>query len=126
MKESAERTAQLKKEQHQTATLLLAILVFVTVGVFAFMRFYSASIDDSLYGERLNQMREVTTQLFSGLEDVVKNQWRTVQEQSRMVQQSNPETTEELNSYMKNQSVRAGILNSRTGTDQLCFKLHDE
>ena len=104
MKESTERTAQQKKEQHQTATTLLALLAFVIVGVFAFLRFYSASIDGSLYGERLNQMREVTTQLFSGLEDVVKNQWRTVREQSRMVQQNQPKTMEQLASFMENQA----------------------
>ena len=103
MKESAERTAQLKKERHQTANLLLAILVFVIVGVFAFMRFYSVSIDGSLYEERLSQMREVTTQLFSGLEDVVKNQWQRVDEKGNTLQQENPQTLEELLSFMRNQ-----------------------
>ena len=104
MKESTERTAQLKKERHQTVNLLLAILVFVIVGVFAFTRFYSASIDGSLYEERLSQMREVTTQLFSGLEDVVKNQWQRVDEKGNTLQQENPQTQEALLSFMRNQA----------------------
>ena len=104
MKESTERTAQLKKERRQTAMTLLIVLAFVVVGVFGFLRFYSVRIDDSLYGERLSQMREVTTQLFSGLEDVVENQWRAVREQGRMMQRSHPKTMEQLASFLENQA----------------------
>ena len=104
MKESPRRTQQQNKKRHQMAVALLTMVAFVVVGVAAFLRFYSASTDSSLYAERLSQMREVTTQLFSGLEDVVKNQWRTVREQRRMVQQRRPQTVEQLTTFMENQA----------------------
>ena len=104
MRESTEHTAQQNRERHQTAVALLAILAFVVVGVLAFLRFYSVSIDDSLYGERLNQMREVTTQLFSGLEDVIKNQWQRTEEKCNTLQQEQPQTWDELHSFMSNQA----------------------
>ena len=104
MKESAERTAQQNRERRRTGIALLALLALVVVGVLAFLRFYSASIDESLYGERLNQMREVTTQLFSGLEDVVKNQWRTVDAQSRSLQKEKPRTTEKFLAFLREQA----------------------
>ena len=104
MKESAERTAQQNRERRRTGIALLALLALVVVGVLAFLRFYSASIDESLYGERLNQMREVTTQLFSGLGDVVKNQWRTVDAQSRSLQKEKPRTTEKFLAFLREQA----------------------
>ena len=103
MKESAEHTAKQKKERRQTAVTLLVLLAFVTVGVFGFLRVYNAGIDDSLYMERLNQMREVTTQLFSGLEDVVENQWQRVDAQYNTLRQEQPRTLEELFSFMRDQ-----------------------
>ena len=103
MKESAQHTAKQKKERRQTAVTLLVLLAFVTVGVFGFLRVYNAGIDDSLYRERLNQMREVTTQLFSGLEDVVENQWQRVDTQYNTLRQEQPRTLEELFSFMRNQ-----------------------
>ena len=104
MKESRERTAQRNKERQQTAIVFLIMFALVVVGVLAFLRFYSVSIDGSLYAERLSQMREVTTQLFSGLEDVIENQWRIVREQSRMMQQRCPQTMEQLASFLEDQA----------------------
>ena len=109
MKESAERIENQKKEKRQTVTALLLVLALVIAGVFSFLRFYSSSIDSSLYNERLNQMREVTAQLFSGLEDVVKNQWRTVSEQRLTMQQDQPKTMGELASFMENEAELADL-----------------
>ena len=109
MNESAERIENQKKEKRQTFIALFIVLALVIAGVFSFSRFYSDSIDSSLYNERLNQMREVTTQLFSGLEDVVKNQWRTVSEQRLTLQQDRPETMDQLASFMKNEAELADL-----------------
>ena len=109
MKESAERIENQKKEKRQTIMALFLVLALVIAGVFSFLRFYSSSIDSSLYNERLNQMREVTTQLFSGLEDVVKNQWRTVSEQRLTMQQKQLETMGELAAFMENEAELADL-----------------
>lgn len=104
MNRSAEITTKQNKERRQLAAILIAVFVFVVAGVFAFFKFYNSYIDKTLYSERLNQMREVTTQLFSGLEDVVKNQWRDVSEQSRILKSAHPETVDEFIELMKEQS----------------------
>lgn len=96
--------AQHKRELRQTLASLAAVLLFTVAGVFAFLRFYNVYIDKTLYAERLNQMREVTTQLFSGLEDVVKNQWRMVDEQSRVLQENHPDRLDDLVGLMQEQA----------------------
>ena len=75
-----------RKSRRSILWLVMAALLAVLISVFAFLRFYSAYIDKTLYAERLSQMREVTTQLFAGLEDVMNNQWRTASEQCRTLQ----------------------------------------
>ena len=104
MNRSAEITIKKNKERRQLFAILIAVFVFVVAGVFAFFRFYNSYIDKTLYSERLNQMREVTTQLFSGLEDVVKNQWRNVSEQARILNSADPETMDGFIELMKEQS----------------------
>ncbi len=96
-------TGQKHGRTHAVGALCLVVAV-VVVAMVAFLRFYSYFIEDTLYEERLSQMREVTTQLFSGLEDAVKNQWRIVDEQERMLDQRAPETLSELVSFMGNQT----------------------
>ncbi len=83
--------------------MMLAVLVFVIVSVFGFLSFYNSYIDKTLYAERLSQMREVTTQLFSGLEDVVNNQWRTTAEQCRALEQEQPDDMDSFLAFMKKQ-----------------------
>ncbi len=85
--------------------LSLAVILFgAMAGVLVFLRFYDSYIGNTLYAERLNQMREVTTQLFSGLEDVIENQWRIVDTQCRALQQNQPSTISDLISFMDNQA----------------------
>ena len=102
-------TAQQKKERKRTVFSLFVAAALVIVGVFAFLRFYSSFIDDTLYAERLNQMREVTTQLFSGLEDVVTGQWRTVETQRRGLIKENPRTWNEMYAFMENQAYQSDL-----------------
>ena len=114
--EDTTRKAQ-KRANRQSLVSLLIILVFVLGCVFAFLSFYNNYIDKTLYEERLNQMREVTTQLFSGLEDVTRTEWRTAARQCRALQQEQPKTLEELLAFLEQQagledldSVRCKVL----------------
>ena len=107
MKKSTGQTKVWQDERRQTAVALFVVLAFILAGVCGFFRFYTRTIDDTLYGERLNQMREVTTQLFSGLEDVVKGQWRTVAEKKNTLELGRPETVEELMTFMGKQAKLA-------------------
>lgn len=103
MKKSPGTTTQQNKERKRTSITLFVAFALVIAGVIAFIGFYNSYIDSTLYAERLNQMREVTTQLFSGLEDVVKNQWRVVDEQCRTLQDNQPKNLDELQTFMEKQ-----------------------
>ncbi len=103
MKKTAASGARVSPQRKILWTLLIGLGLIIGA-VFGFVRFYSDYIDGTLYAERLNQMREVTTQLFSGLEDVVKNQWRSVSALCRSLEKLEPETLDQLIEGMKNQA----------------------
>lgn len=103
MGRSTEGAARKGKGNKQSLVSMTVVLAFVVAGVFAFLNFYNSYIDKTLYAERLSQMREVTTQLFSGLEDVINNQWRTTSEQCRTLQQDAPKTMDEFLAFMEEQ-----------------------
>ena len=109
MKKSIWRATQKNREIRQSMAVLLAVVVFVIAGVYIFIKLYNSYIDTTLYAERLNQMREVTTQLFSGLEDIVKNEWRTVGTQNRMIQENQPETVDDMVAFMADQAALADL-----------------
>ncbi len=100
--------ARKKSTRHAVGALCVVVAVIIAA-VLVFMRFYGSFIDQTLYAERLNQMKEVTTQLFSGLEDVVKNQWRVVDEQERALEQRTPGTLDELTAFMGNETYLAAL-----------------
>ncbi|WP_455501959.1 ATP-binding protein [Gemmiger sp.] len=104
MKKSTEVLAQEKKNRRQTLVALTAVLLAMVLGVGAFLAGYSAYIDKILYAERLSQMREVTTQLFSGLEDAVDNQWRMVDSQCRSLQTKKPRTWNDFYTFLREQA----------------------
>ena len=103
MKKTAAPGNRVSPQRKILWTLLIGLGLIIG-GVVGFVRFYSANIDGTLYAERLNQMREVTTQLFSGLEDVVKNQWRNVSALCRSLKKAEPKTMDQLIDGMKNQA----------------------
>ena len=87
-------------------TLLLVVAAFVlivSVGVIVFLRFYNSYIDKTLYKERLNQMQDVTTQLYTGLEDVIQNQWDAVDIECNHLEKEAPETMDSLLAFLKEQ-----------------------
>ena len=94
-----------KKGRRSWIIALLILLVIVGVGVWAFLGFYNSYIDKMLYRERLNQMREVTTQLYSGLEDVVDGKWEETSVYCNYLQDSEISTVDELTDLMKKQVV---------------------
>ena len=68
---------------------------------FAFFFLYHTYIQDIIYEERLNQMEEVTRQMFQNLEDVIDSHWNRVTEECNYLRDANVQTTDELCRHMK-------------------------
>ena len=91
----------------QMVRIIVAMILLVAVCIGIFLQFYGKYNDKILYSERLNQMQNVTAQLFSGLEDVVKNQWESVDILCNYMEQEQTETTltqEDLQEFLANQA----------------------
>ena len=74
------------------------------VGIAMFLAFfflYQTYIQDIIYEERLNQMEEVTHQMFQNLEDVIDSHWDRVTEECNYLKDANIQTTDELCRHMK-------------------------
>ena len=67
----------------------------------AFFFLYHTYIQDIIYEERLNQMEEITRQMFQNLEDVIDSHWDRVTEECNYLRDENIQTTDELCRYMK-------------------------
>ena len=61
--------------------ILLPILLMVAVGIGALLVFrsYNTYLDELIYQERLNQMGEVTNELYSSMDLLMSNEWSTAQ-----------------------------------------------
>lgn len=72
----------MKKKEHATKIQMLVALglLLAALGgtVFAFFRYYSSNINETLYTERINQMDAVTGQLFRNLDNVIETRWLEV------------------------------------------------
>ena len=80
------------------------ILVCCMAGVamlLAFFFLYHIYIQDIIYEERLNQMEEITHQMFQNLEDVIDSHWDRVTEECNYLKAANVQTTDELCRQMK-------------------------
>ena len=69
--------------------------------LFAFFFLYQTYIQDIIYRERLNQMEEITRQMFQNLEDVIDSHWNRVTEECNYLRDANVQTTDELCRHMK-------------------------
>ena len=67
----------------------------------AFFCLYRTYIRDIIYEERLNQMEEITHQMFQNLEDVIDSHWDRVTEECNYLKDANIQTTDELCKHMK-------------------------
>ena len=81
---------------------MITLIVTVSFGIFILL--YNRYNDRILYAERLSQMQDVTAQLFSGLEDVVENQWRMVDILSNYAEAAQPADSEALQQFMSQQA----------------------
>ena len=95
----------------KASTLLAAFAIFIVLCIAAFLHYYNAYLDRILYAERLNQMQGITTELFSGLENVVETQWRTVEIQRDYLEYTQPKTFESMQAFLKTQA-KLGQLDS--------------
>ena len=73
-------------------------IIVLILTLFAMSQTY---IQNLVYHERLNQMEEVTHQMFRSLEDVIDNHWDDVDVQCNYLAYMPMETTDELFSYLK-------------------------
>ena len=103
-----------KREIRQSAISLILIICMIAAGLLFFLKFYNAYIDRTLYEERLNQMKEVTSQLFSGLEDVVKNEWKEADHQALRFMADQPDTLEEMFQLMQNEKELSKLSEENT------------
>ena len=81
--------------------LILGCCMTGMVMFLAFFFLYQIYIQDIIYEERLNQMEEVTRQMFQNLEDVIDARWNRVTEECNYLEDASVQTTEELCAYMK-------------------------
>ena len=81
--------------------LILCCCIAGIAMLFAFFFLYQTYIRDIIYKERLNQMEEVTRQMFQNLEDVIDSHWNRVTEECNYLKDANIQTTDELCKHMK-------------------------
>ena len=81
--------------------LILGCCMTGIVMFLAFFFLYQTYIQEIIYEERLNQMEEVTRQMFQNLEDVIDARWVRVTEECNYLEDASVQTTEELCAYMK-------------------------
>ena len=81
--------------------LILGCCMTGIVMFLAFFFLYQTYIQEIIYEERLNQMEEVTRQMFQNLEDVIDARWVRVTEECNYLEDASVQTTEELCTYMK-------------------------
>lgn len=104
MKQAAPLSYEKKETRRQLITVLLVLVLLASIGVYAFLAFYGSYIDGVLYAERLSQMREVTSQLFTNLEDIVNNQWAVAETQRNYVEDEHPANADALLDLMRRQA----------------------
>ena len=86
-----------QKGSRKTTFLVLGVILLAAAcALYIFLNFFGRRNDNLLYQERQSQMREVTVQLFSGLEDVIKGKWDTAHIQVRALALTSPATQQEL------------------------------
>ena len=81
--------------------LILGCCMTGIVMLLAFFFLYQTYIQNIIYEERLNQMEEVTHQMFQNLEDVIDSHWNRVTEECNYLREANVQTIDELCKHMK-------------------------
>ena len=89
------------RKRNNYRNLILGCCMAGIAMLLAFFFLYHTYIQDIIYEERLNQMEEITRQMFQNLEDVIDSHWDRVTEECNYLRDANVQTTEELCRYMK-------------------------
>lgn len=93
---------------------IIPFFVFTVIASLVFFFAYHGYSDQILYQERLSQMKEVTGQLFNGLEDVIENQWYHADVQKNRIVSENLSTVDELHSFLRKQAEISDLDNYDT------------
>ena len=104
MKKTKGFKMKLNKEMKQMITIIAIVVLVVLVVVSGFLKYYNSYMDKLLYAERLNQMQEVTSQLFTGLEDVVQGKWKNVEIFCNYIERATPDNMDQLWTFMQKQA----------------------
>ncbi|MGN0996604.1 MAG: hybrid sensor histidine kinase/response regulator [Candidatus Ventricola sp.] len=83
--------------------ILPPILAMVVMGIgvlFAF-RSYNSYLDELIYQEQLNQMSEVTQELYSSMDMLMRHEWETAQFIRDWMICDPPQTMDQLTTYLK-------------------------
>ena len=89
------------QKRNNYRNLILGCCITGIAMLFAFFFLYYTYIQDIIYEERLNQMEEITRQMFQNLEDVIDSHWDRVTEECNYLKDANVQTTDELCRHMK-------------------------
>lgn len=92
----------MKKNDRKKKRILLPILLIVGMGIGAFIvfHFYRGYLDEVIYQERLNQMTEVTKELYSSMDMLMSNEWGTAQFIRNGMVSEHPKTVEQVTEYL--------------------------
>lgn len=97
----------------QIIVIYVCFVMIIALWVDIFLDRYSRYNEEVLYEERLNQMKEVTTQLFTGLEDVVENRWDLVEEQINHLKDVELTDEEQVIRFMRRQTRLSELENKK-------------
>ena len=97
----------------QIIVIYVCFVMIMALWVDIFLDRYSRYNEEVLYEERLNQMKEVTTQLFTGLEDVVENRWDLVEEQINHLKDVELTDEEQVIRFMRRQARLSELENKK-------------
>ena len=89
------------QKRNNYRNLILGCCMTGIVMLLAFFFLYHTYIQDIIYKERLNQMEEITRQMFQNLEDVIDSHWDRVTEECNYLKDANVQTTDELCRHME-------------------------
>ena len=89
------------QKRNNYRNLILGCCMTGIVMLLAFFFLYHTYIQDIIYKERLNQMEEITRQMFQNLEDVIDSHWDQVMEECNYLKDANVQTTDELCRHME-------------------------
>lgn len=70
-----DKKRKLTEDKSSVLTLAIVMVCILVIGLGGFFSIYGTRIKTMLYDERLDHMREVTDQLFAGVEKVLDSQW---------------------------------------------------